>query len=175
MRSARVLLKLVGIGGLMLAQCQAASKVGFVEAPIFGAGADPYGSAVGDFNSDGKLDLAVASTSDSAVRVLLNKGNGTFAQPVTYPVSAISVYVAVGDFNQDGKLDLVAPDYATNSVSVLLGNGDGTFAPAVDYAAGAGPSGIALVDFNGDGVLDAAVGDSQGSNVTVLLGLPATP
>jgi hypothetical protein len=81
--------------------------------------------AVGDFNGDGKADLAVANYSDHSVSVLLGNGDGTFQTHVDYATGSGPDSVAVGDFNGDGKADLaVTNDYA---VSVLLGNGDGTF------------------------------------------------
>lgn len=120
--------------------------------------------ANGDFNGDGRLDLAVA---DSGIHVLLGNGDGTFQPAVDYGPGSNSDFVAVGDFNGDGKLDLVA----TNSgVSVLMGNGDGTFQPAVNYNAGSGPYSIAVGDFNSDGKLDLAVANVQSGNVSVFLG-----
>ena len=137
----------------------------------------------GDFNGDGKLDLAVGNTNceenntscgvNSSIAVLLGKGDGTFATAVTYP-SGDSLWPAVGsapfdsdaiaasDLNGDGKVDLVLSDR-----SVLLGNGDGTFQAAQSYNA-TGANGISEVvaDFNGDGKPDLVVAD--GLNVTLL-------
>src|SRR4029077_9369839 len=83
-----------------------------------------YAVAVGDFNGDGKLDVAVA---DSNVTVLLGKGDGTFQSPVSYHTNN-AISVAVADLNGDGKLDIVAgspPDQTGTPQSViLLGNGD---------------------------------------------------
>jgi hypothetical protein len=109
--------------------------------------------AVGDFNDDGKLDLAVATrgtdgfTSPSgyygggaywpgnspAVTVLLGNGNGTFTTGSSYilpspyfvpPSSYAPPSVAAADLNGDGKLDLAVTDAGDNAVDVLLNNGD---------------------------------------------------
>ena len=59
--------------------------------------------AVGDFNGDGKLDLAVANSGNGTVSVLLGNGNGTFATDTTYSTGGTTPEaVAVGDFNKDG-------------------------------------------------------------------------
>ncbi len=125
----------------------------------------PGGFAAGDFNGDGKLDLAVVS---GYLSVLLGNGDGTFRAGVNYPDCAL-MSVAVGDFNGDGKLDLVGPDYSSDNVSVLMGNGDGTFQPAVNYPTFPYPASVGVGDFNGDGKLDLAVAGGTGS-VAVLLG-----
>jgi len=69
--------------------------------------------AVGDFNGDHVLDLAVAARSENVVSVLLGKGDGTFQLRVDY-AAGDPWAVAVADFNQDGKADLaVAGGLAT--------------------------------------------------------------
>jgi hypothetical protein len=118
---------------------------------------------VGDFNRDGKLDVAV--TAGEALVVLLGNGNGTFTQGATY--SGVFYSIATADFNNDGILDLVVAN-ENNSVSVFLGNGDGTFqapktSPTTDFC-----SFIAVGNFNGDNNMDLAVAD--GPYVSVLLG-----
>jgi hypothetical protein len=77
----------------------------------------PISVAVGDFNGDGKPDLAVANTSGNNVSVLLGKGDGTFQAAVNYGAGTESDSVTVGDFNGDGKPDL-AQCCSLNDVSV---------------------------------------------------------
>jgi hypothetical protein len=109
--------------------------------------------ATGDFNGDGKADLALTTQCDQAL-VFLGRGDGTFGTPTSFAAGASSSVIVTGDFNREGKLDL-----ATN-VSVLLGNGDGTFRAPLIYgvAEGCECGGLELMtgDFNGDGNLDLA-------------------
>jgi phospholipase/lecithinase/hemolysin len=129
--------------------------------------------AVGDFNGDGKPDLAVvneAGVGNDSVGVLLGNGDGTFQNQVGYAVGVGGTSVAVGDFNGDGRLDLVVTNYSDNTVSVLLGNGDGTFQNQVAYSTGKGPGAVAVGDFNGDGKPDLVVANRSDNTVSVLLG-----
>jgi hypothetical protein len=94
----------------------------------FPTGATPYSVAVGDFNGDGRLDLAVAnadSANGNTVSILLGRSDGTFAPKVDYATGAAPYAVIAADFNGDGKLDLAVAEPNNNTVSILLGNGDG--------------------------------------------------
>lgn len=86
----------------------------------------------GDFNGDGKPDLAVSQYGNpgvSGVAVIINNGNGTFQPPVFYPAGELPRSVAVGDFNGDHKTDIIVPSYVTNDVVVLLNTGVVDFSP----------------------------------------------
>jgi hypothetical protein len=139
--------------------------------------------AAGDFNKDGKLDLAAtnASQTTGAVSIYLGNGDGTFQSPVSYATGYGPSGIAVADLNHDGNLDLIVDDFGVYStgqsgdIAVLLGNGDGTFRPASFYSAGGNPYSLTLGDFNGDGNVGVAVIDGSGpdlASIFVLFGNP---
>ena len=160
---------------IILLALAAAACAQFTAAPgsPFTVGTKPMSVAVGDFNGDGKPDLAIAS-GDGTVTVLLGTGGGGFAAAPGSPFPAGSgpSAVAVGDFNGDGKPDLAIADYDANRVTVLLGDGTGRFtaAPSSPFPAGSQPDSVAVGDFNGDGKPDLAIANYNSNNVTVLLG-----
>ncbi len=130
--------------------------------------------AVGDFNKDGHLDIAVAYLEDNVVRVLLNSGTGSsnFNAATAYAVGKQPYWIASGDLNGDGYPDLVTANTTDGTISVLLNNRNGTFAAAATYTVGKQPFQVAIGDVNGDGVPDLAVSNYGGNTVTVLFGHP---
>jgi|HubBroStandDraft_6_1064221.scaffolds.fasta_scaffold00121_33 hypothetical protein len=154
----------------MLCGALAAQAGQFLVALQYPTGTNPQAVAVGDFNGDGNLDLAIANSTSNTISVLLGKGDGTFRPKVDYATGSTPADIAVGDFNGDGHLDIAVTNSASNTVSVFLGNGDGSFRPKVDAATGKRPQGIAVGDFNGDGHPDIAVTNATDGTVGVLLG-----
>lgn len=118
----------------------------------------PVSVAVGDFNGDGKRDLAVVNSGSANVSVLLGNGDGTFQSAINYGVGSLHpTSLAVGDFNGDHRLDLVVANGSANSVSILLGNGDGTFQNPVQYNLGVSATYVTVADFNNDTKSDLLV------------------
>jgi hypothetical protein len=130
--------------------------------------------AVGDFNRDGNLDVAVSYLQDNDVKVLFGAGNGSFSTGATYAVGNQPYWIASGDLNGDGYPDLVTTNTnvtgATGTVSVLLNNKNGTFGTAATYNVGKQPYQVAIGDVNGDGYPDLAVTNYGANTVTILFG-----
>jgi hypothetical protein len=128
---------------------------------------------VGDFNLDGKPDLAVANFGSNNVTILLGNGSGSFIAPSSSPVGAGQgpASVAVGDFNLDGKPDLAVANAASGNVTILLGNGSGGFIEPAGSPVGTGTQtqSVAVGDFNLDGKPDLAVVDIDSSTGTLQL------
>jgi hypothetical protein len=146
----------------------------------------PLSVAVGDFNKDGRLDVAVTGntytpgysglygsspgTFNGYVNVLIGNGAGGFSADNSFALPGGQPFaVAVGDFG-NGNLDLAIAEWDLSAVTVLLGNGDGTFASPTNYATGVGPASVAVGDFNGDGKLDLVTANQGSNTVSVLLG-----
>src|SRR5579862_48657 len=146
------------------------------------AGSETSGVAIGDFNNDHKLDLAIVNRLQDSVTIVPGNGNGTFGTGVTVAVGDDPTSIITGDFNHDGNLDLAVINIGTvfmtnapGSFSILLGKGDGTFQNAVNYKLPANiwPSTISSGDFNNDGIPDlimTAATEDFGYTLAVFLG-----
>ncbi len=182
-----------GIGQMILSDFNGDGKIDVATAQdpttglisvVLGNGDDTFGAPVanpvslpgvviqdmveGDFNKDGKGDLAavvfVSANSTSQVYVFTSNGDGTFQPHLVDTLPTAAPSLAAADFNHDGNLDLVVIDEVGNpSVLIYLAKGDGTFSVGATYMTGTSfTNTVQAADFNGDGKVDITVGTESG-------------
>jgi hypothetical protein len=146
--------------------------VNFATAVNYTTGSFPQSLAVGDFNGDGKQDLAVADLASDVVAILLGDGAGNFNRyPRLFLAGDNAQFVAVGDFNGDGQQDLAVPNRDAETISILLGKGRGNFRLPFHFTGNLAPQSAVVGDFNTDGKQDlAVVQNSYPGYVSILLG-----
>jgi ELWxxDGT repeat protein len=137
-------------------------------------GSAPLGMAAGDFNGDGRDDLAAVNANSNNVAILMNNGTGGFNGPTTFPSNGTGPRaVVVGDFNKDSRLDLGVSNRGSSSISIFLGLGNGSFNFLTSFGSGGvNPDlfGMAIADFNGDTQLDLVATNITSNNVVVFFG-----
>lgn len=116
--------------------------------------------SVGDFNNDGKQDLAVVNKAgvNDQVSIRLGDGLGGFSGTTEVIVSSGPNRLAVGDLNNDGNLDLAVTNRGVDTLSVLNGDGLGGFATSPPIVTPSQPSDVLIVDIDADGNTDIVVG-----------------
>lgn len=149
----------------------------FTKWRTYSTGIDSYPEAVaiGDFNHDSHLDVAVANYLEGSVSVFLGRTDGSLRKQIKYPLGSRSrpTFAAVADFNHDHRLDVLVINLEGGNVGVFLQNGTRPFQNHTIYSTGTGssPYALALGDFNNDSHTDIAVANYDAHNVGLLLGL----
>jgi FG-GAP-like repeat len=114
------------------------------------AGSHLRAITVGDFNRDGRQDLAIANDdSVGTVSVFLGNGSAGFSDRATFATGkAQPSALLVGDFSGDQWTDLAVLHQDSNAVSLLLGDGEGRFNIRSIFATGSAPTAIDVGDFD---------------------------
>lgn len=121
----------------------------------------------GDFNGDGKVDVAAATGME--LIILRGLGNGSFTETARFPlVVSGQVQAYVFDTNNDGKLDIVGP--SASGIQTFFGQGNGSFVTGPLTTVGALVTSVAKMNYNNDGVADIGVLDAIGQRVIVMSG-----
>src|SRR6185503_1791235 len=140
---------------------------GTFEAPLaLSVYTSAVGCTAGDFNADGKLDLAAVG-GGAWVTVWLQgrAGRLDWTRAPAVEVGFASYFVRAADFDGDGDDDLVVADPGSTAY-VLRSKGDGTFEAPVPLSEARGPRWVSVTDLDGDGELDLATANHAAHTVT---------
>ena len=137
-----------------------------------GSNSHPSSIAIGDFNGDNQLDIAVANYGTKNVDMLLGNGKGTFVSQINYGIGSVFApfVIAPGDFNNDRRSEIVVAYDDSDNVDILVAYNTGSFTNQMTYSTGSYPCSVAVGDFNNDTRLDIVVANQDSNNVSVLLG-----
>ncbi|CAF2184590.1 unnamed protein product [Rotaria magnacalcarata] len=140
-----------------------------------GTNSGPCAIAIGDFNNDNNIDIAVANLHRKTIGIMFGYGNGSFLLQVTYSVGsgALLKSIVVGDMNNDTILDIAASNCgdAKTNIGILYGLGNGTFLVPKLYSTGSNVivTSIAIADFDNDGRNDVVASNANKNRICILL------
>lgn len=140
------------------AHCPACA-VDFAPAISASVGSEPQALVTGDFDGDGRLDLAVTDSKTDAVLVLKGRGDGTFGGPRSFSVGKRPLSLVAADLDGDGILDLATADFYDDALTLLAGDGKGGFSPLghLQLESNARPGFVTAGDLDHDGQQDLVV------------------
>ena len=143
---------------------------GFFDPQLLPVGTGPNSVISGDWNGDGKVDLAVVNSGSADLTVLIGDGIGGFSVQ-TLPLAGAGrlEFAATGDFNHDTKPDIAVSDSTNKVIFILLNIGGGLFSDPIQQSTGNRPLAIAAKDLNGDGKDDLVVTNAGDNTISVFL------
>jgi hypothetical protein len=138
---------------------------------LTGSGSGPIALTAGDFNRDGRPDIAVANNTAHTVGVYSGAANGSFSAPRLLSPGFGPLAVAAADINNDQKPDLLvgtAPVIGAGQLTEFVGDGAGSFGAPLVFGTGPQPGSVTVGDFNRDGSLDVVTANVTANTVSLL-------
>jgi len=150
-----------------------AQVISFSEPIIYATGEEPQSISVGDFDGDGKQDIAVSNFIDSisVYKNSSNYGSISFAAPLNYIVARALGQIGSGDIDGDGKPDLIIASHMDSTLSILRNTssaGTISFANKVNLATGKNPYSFSVGDMDGDGKPDLVIDNIISLSISIL-------
>ncbi|CAF3678182.1 unnamed protein product [Adineta steineri] len=140
-----------------------------------GIGSGPSELALGDFNKDNQLDIALSNQLANETGIFIRYSSEPFASLTTFSTGDQSQpqSVAIGDFNNDNYSDIVVANYGTSNIGIFIGYGNGFFNSMISYSTGINSSPYCVVTshLNNDTNLDIVVSNSQTDNIMIFIGI----
>jgi len=130
----------------------------------------PDAIAMGDFDQDGKLDLAVNVSGFDTLAILTADGEGGFTLKGHVESDTLPKGLAAADIDADGHLDLISATQWGYSIHLFCGDGLGGFVPANELNGDGEPTRVLAADFNNDGKLDLVTNAQEEGNVLIYFG-----
>jgi hypothetical protein len=134
--------------------------------------ANPISLALGDFDADGLVDLAIGGfiTMSNAAVVAFGNGDGTFQAISGLRFGVVARSLVARDFSGDQIADIASVNPATNQLLIAVSSGNRSFQNRPAQRVSRLPIALSAGDFDGDGRYDAVTANNAGTsrNVSVL-------
>ena len=159
----------------LLANNSLGNSIDFTSADSKLTGLQPADVAYGDFDGDGKLDMATTNYNSNTVSVFKNTAATntlSYADAENFPTESNPRSIFISDVDLDGRPDIILANLNSASISVLSNTSGGigliSFANSVSFAVGVGPVGLFALDVSKDLLPEVIVVNSQANTVSVL-------